>query len=240
MLEAGFWGLVGGAALIVGAAAGLLVRVPFKVIGLVMAFGVGVLFSAVAFELTAEAYDRAGADAVVIGMFAGAVVFFAGDSVIDRYGGHRRKDPAGTQEDASGPALLLGALLDGIPESAAIGMSLVGGGGVGIPFVAAVFLSNVPEGVSATVGMKKRHSPRYILGMWVAVTVASALAAMLGYAVLGGAGDTTHAVVQSFAAGAILTMLTDTMVPEATKHADKTAGLVTALGFTCAFLLSMA
>ena len=99
---------------------------------------------------------------------------------------------------------------------------------------------DVPEGVSATVGMKGRHSTAYILGMWGAVTVASALAAMVGYAVLGGAGDTTHAVVQAFAAGAILTMLTDTMVPEATKHADKVAGVVTALGFTSAFLLSMA
>jgi len=240
VLEAGFWGLVGGAALIVGALASLVVRVPLKVIGLVMAFGVGVLFSAVAFELTAEAYDRAGADAVVIGLSAGAIVFFVGDSVIDRYGGHRRKDPSGVQADASGPALLLGALLDGIPESAAIGMSLVAGGGIGISFVAAVFLSNVPEGVSATEGMKKQHSTTYILGMWVAVAVASGLAAVAGYAVLGGAGDTVHAVVQAFAAGAILTMLTDTMVPEATQHADKTAGLVTALGFTCAFLLSMA
>ena len=109
-----------------------------------------------------------------------------------------------------------------------------------LPFLVAVFLSNVPEGVSATVGMKGHRSTTYILGLWSAVAVASALAAMVGHAVLGGAGDTTHAVVQAFAAGAILTMLTDTMVPEATKHADKVAGLVSALGFTCAFLLSRA
>ena len=84
MLEAAFWGFVGGAALLLGAAVGLVWTVPRRVIGLVMAFGAGVLVSAVAFELTAEAYDRAGADAVVIGLFAGALVFFVGDSAIDR------------------------------------------------------------------------------------------------------------------------------------------------------------
>jgi len=241
VLEAGFWGFVGGAALLVGALAGLYVKVSLRFVGLVMGFGVGVLFSAVSFELTSEAYDRAGADAVVGGMVAGALTFFAGDWLIDRRGGHRRKNPEGPQEDASGPALVLGALLDGIPESAAIGLSLVGGGGVGLPVVAAVFLSNVPESMSASVGMKRAgKSTSYILGLWVAVTAASTAAAMLGYQLLGGAGPTATAVTEAFAAGAILTMLSDTMVPEAVKFARNWVGLVTVLGFAAAFLLSMA
>ncbi len=241
MLEAGFWGFVGGAALIVGALAGLYLRSSLRLIGLVMAFGVGVLFSAVAFELTTEAYDRAGADAVLAGLVAGALTFFVGDWVIDNRGGHRRKNPEGMQDDASGGALVLGALLDGIPESAAIGVSLVGGGGVGLPVVVAVFLSNVPEAMSATSGLKKSgRSTGYVLGLWTAVTAASTVAAMLGFALLGHAGPTATAVVESFAAGAILTMLSDTMLPEAVKYADKWVGLVTVLGFAAAFLLSMA
>ena len=110
-----------------------------------------------------------------------------------------------------------------------------------LPVVAAVFLSNVPESMSASVGMKRAgRSTSYVLGLWVAVTVASTVAAMLGYQLLGGAGPTAVAVTQSFAAGAILTMLSDTMVPEAVKFARNWVGLVTVLGFAAAFLVSMA
>ena len=239
MLEAAFWGFVGGAALFIGAAMALYLHTSMRFVGLVMGFGTGVLFSAVAFELTREAYDKAGADAVVLGLLAGSLVFFAGDWVIDHRGGNRRKSPTGMQPEATGSALVLGALLDGIPESAAIGVSLIGGGGVGIAVVAAVFLSNIPEGLSATSGMKNSgRSTGYILGLWAAVAAASTLAAALGYVLLGGVSPTVVAAVQAFAAGAILTMLSDTMVPEAVKHAGSLVGLVTALGFVCAFLLS--
>jgi len=241
VLEAAFWGFVGGAALFIGAAMALYLHTSMRFVGLVMGFGTGVLISAVAFELTREAYDKAGADAVVLGLLAGSLVFFAGDWVIDHRGGNRRKSPAGMQPEATGSALVLGALLDGIPESAAIGVSLIGGGGVGIAVVAAVFLSNIPEGLSATSGMKASgRSTGYVLGLWAAVAAASTLAAALGYVLLGGVSPAVVAVVQAFAAGAILTMLSDTMVPEAVKHAGSLVGLVTALGFVCAFLLSAA
>lgn len=239
MIEAAFWGLVGGSALILGAVVGLLVPTPPRLVGLVMGFGVGVLISAVAFELTDEAFARGGADAVTAGLLAGAAVFFAGDAWVDARGGHRRKSQHGPAAGAAAGALVLGALLDGIPESAAIGVSLLDGGGVGVAVVVAVFLSNVPEALSASVGLRAAgHSPAYVLGTWGSVTLASVLAAAAGYAVLGDAGDTTLAVTQAFAAGAILTMLADTMVPEAVEHAGKLVGLVTVLGFAAAFLLS--
>lgn len=241
MLEAAWWGFVGGAALLLGAAAGIWLRVSHRLVGLVMGFGAGVLFSAVAFELTREAYASAGAAPVVLGLLAGALVFFAGDWWLDARGGHRRKNPAGPQADAGPMALVLGALLDGIPESAAIGVSLLGGSGVGTAMVAAVFLSNVPEGMSASVGLKATgRTPGRILLLWVGVTLASTLAAALGYGVLGGADETVVAAVQAFAAGAILTMLADTMLPEAVQYAGRLVGLVTALGFMMAFLLSHA
>jgi ZIP family zinc transporter len=241
VLEAAWWGFVGGVALLVGAAMALWLRTSTRFVGLVMGFGTGVLFSAVAFELTREAYDRAGADAVVLGLLAGSLVFFAGDWVLDRRGAERRKSPTGMRADATGGALVLGALLDGIPESAAIGVSLIGGGGVGVAVVAAVFLSNIPEGLSASSGMKASgRSTAYILGLWFAVAAASTAAAALGYALLGGSSPEVIAIVQAFAAGAILTMLSDTMVPEAVKHAGSLVGLVTVLGFVLAFLLSNA
>ncbi|MEO7981907.1 MAG: ZIP family metal transporter, partial [Sporichthyaceae bacterium] len=216
MLLAGFWGLVGGLALVLGAALGVVRTVPARVIGLVMAFGAGVLISALAFELTAEAFRTSGGREVVLGLLGGALTFYVGDLVLDHRGGQGRKRSGGQQAGAAAGGLVLGALLDGIPESVAIGVSLVGGHGVGVAVVAAVFLSNVPEGMSAATGLAKAGRSRsWILLLWVGVAVLSAVAAAVGFAVLGGASASVVAVIQAFAAGAILTMLADTMMPEA-------------------------
>jgi zinc transporter, ZIP family len=239
VLQAAFWGFVGGFALLVGAVVGLMLPASQRTIGLVMAFGAGVLISALAFELTDEAFQRGGADAVAFGLAAGAVAFFAGDWVVDHRGGRHRKRSGGEQSDGSGTAIVVGALMDGIPESVAIGVSLIGGGSVGASVVAAVFLSNVPESLSAATGLHKAgRSTRYILGLWAAVVVTSALASTAGYALLGGASGNVIAAIQAFAAGAILTMLADTMMPEAFEHGGSVVGLVTVLGFSSAFLLS--
>lgn len=242
MLEAAWWGFFGGAALILGGLAGIYLPTSSRTVGMVMGFGAGVLISALAFELTEEAYHDAGGKAVVIGLFGGAIVFYIGDLFIDRRGGHRRKSPTGVPQAGAGSmALVLGALLDGIPESVAIGVSLLGGSTVGLTVVAAVFLSNIPESLSASSGLHAAgRSTRYIMGTWLAVTASATLAAALGYVLLDGADPAVIATIQAFAAGAILTMLSDTMVPEAVEHAGPTVGLVTVLGFTTAFLLSMA
>jgi zinc transporter, ZIP family len=239
VLEATFWGFVGGFALIVGAVAGLTLPTSQRVIGLVMGFGAGVLISAVAFELTSGAYDTGGTDAVAIGLAAGAVSFYVGDAIIDHRGGDGRKRSGGEQAGGSAGALVLGAMMDGIPESVAIGVSLLGGNGVGIAVVAAVFLSNVPESLSAATGLQRAgHSRRWILGLWLGVAVVSAAAAGIGYAALGDASPDLLAFIQAFAAGAILTMLADTMMPEGFEHGGRTVGLVTVLGFALAFFLS--
>jgi zinc transporter, ZIP family len=243
VLEAAWWGFVGGASLLLGALIGLFVRVPTRLVGLVMGFGVGVLISAVAFELTGAAYDRAGAVPVVLGLSAGAAVFYGGDLFIAKRGGRRRKDPTGTDASrttSGASALVLGALLDGTPESAAIGVSLLGGGSVGMAVVLAVFLSNIPEALSASAGMKRDgRSVRYILGLWAAVVLASTISSALGYSLLGSAGPSTLAFIETFAAGAILTMLANTMVPEAVEHAGRAIGLACVVGFIASFLLSM-
>ena len=239
MLEATFWGAVGGVALLVGAVVGLAAKPTQRIVGLIMAFGAGVLISALAFELTDEAFKQGGADSVAFGLAAGALSFFVADTIIDRRGGNHRKRSGGEQSSGSASAIVVGSLMDGIPESVAIGVSLIGGGGVSAAVVAAVFLSNVPESLSAASGLKKAgHSTRWILGLWTAVVVVSALAAGLGNVLLGGASDNLIALIQAFAAGAILTMLADTMMPEAFDHGGSVVGLLTVTGFAAAFLLS--
>ena len=204
----------------------------------VMAFGAGVLLSSVAFELMDEAYGVGGIDAAAPGLLLGAAVFYVADREVNRRGGERRKN-AGDRQGGSAAAIAIGALLDGIPESAAIGISLIEGGGVGIALVAAVFLSNVPEGLSSAAGMKRAgRSPAYVLGLWGAVTLASTLAALLGYLFLAGASGNVVAAIQSFAAGAILTMLASTMMPEAYEEGGPVVGIVTTVGFLLAFFLS--
>lgn len=241
MLTAAFWGFVGGAALLVGAVAGIYLTASKRVVGLVMAFGAGVLISALSFDLTREAYDKGGGFWAATGLATGSLVFFGGDWLVDRRGGHRRKNPSGPQPGAGAAALVLGALLDGIPESAAIGVSLLEGGSVGLAVVAAVFLSNIPESLSASSGMKAAgHSTRYVLGLWLAVTAASTLAAAFGYGLLDGASPVVTAFIEAFAAGAILTMLSDTMLPEAVEYAGSLVGLLSVLGFVGAFLLAVA
>lgn len=204
----------------------------------VMALGAGVLVSSVAFELMDEAYSVGGLDASASGLLLGAAVFYLADREVNRRGGERRKNP-GDRQGGSATAIAIGALLDGIPESAAIGISLIEGNGVGIALVAAVFLSNVPESLSSAAGMKRAgRSPAYVLGLWGAVTLASTLAALLGYLFLAGASGNVVAAIQSFAAGAILTMLASTMMPEAYEDGGPVVGVVTTVGFLLAFVLS--
>jgi ZIP family zinc transporter len=241
VIEAAFWGFVGGAALLIGAAAGLWLPASQRTIGLIMAFGAGVLISALAFELTDEAFRRGGTGVVAGGIALGALSFFVADLIVDRRGGEHRKRSGGEQAGGSATAIVVGALMDGIPESVAIGVSLVGGGGVGATVVAAVFLSNVPESLSAATGLRRAgHSTRYVLGLWSMVVVIAAVSSLAGYALLGDASPGTIGAIQAFAAGAILTMLADTMMPEAFEHGGAVTGLATVLGFSLAFLLSRA
>jgi ZIP family zinc transporter len=237
-LAAGFWGFVGGAWLLLGALVGIYVGASRSLIATVMALGAGVLISSVAFELMDEAYDMGGFDSSSLGLLLGAVAFFFADGEVNRRGGTRRKNPGDKQGD-SATAIAIGALMDSIPESAAIGISLLGGGNISAALVAAVFLSNIPEGLSSAAGMKQSgRSTAHILGLWGGVTLVSALAALLGYFFLDGASKDLIALIQSFAAGAILTMLASTMMPEAYDEGGQLVGLITVVGFLLSFVLS--
>jgi zinc transporter, ZIP family len=241
VLEAGLWGLVAGSSLLIGAVAGLLLQLPRHLIAAIMSFGAGVLVSAVAFDLTAEAYEVGGADSVAGGLAAGAVAFFAGDWYIDRMGGAARKSSGIEQADGTSEAIAFGAALDAVPESAAIGLSVLAAGTVEPALVGAVFLSNVPEALSSTAGsMNAGHDRRRVIGRWAAIVLLSGVSAALGYVLLDGASEDLIAFTQAFAGGAVLCMLADTMFPEAYRAYDQLpqAGLMTVLGFAVAFLLT--
>jgi zinc transporter, ZIP family len=240
VLEALLWGMVGSSSLLIGAILGLRLDIRPRTLGLLMGFGAGTLISAVSFELADEALEQGGASALAAGLAAGALAFFLGDRLIERMGGEPRDGPRGADAASPGLALALGALLDGLPEQAAIGLSLAGGDdeGVGIALVAAIFISNVPEALASASAMRDR--PRQVMWLWLGVAVLTTLASVVGYAVLGDASGWVVGSVQALAAGAILVMLVDAMVPEAVRHGGTPVGLVTVLGFAVAVLISSA
>ena len=236
------WGLLAGSSLVIGAVIAFLIRIPLRVIGLIMGFGAGVLISAVAFDLVEEAAEKSsGSGWVAAGIFAGCLVFYGGDLLIDRLGGGDRKDATGAGEEGGSPlSIVLGTVLDGIPESMVIGLTIYEGGAVGAAYLAAVFISNLPESISSTSGLlASGWKKSRILWMWIAIALVSALASLAGYGLFQNSSPDTVAFVLAFAAGAIITMLADTMMPEAFEHGGKLVGVVTTLGFAVAFTIHL-
>jgi ZIP family zinc transporter len=245
-IQAGLWGLLSGSALLVGALIGWFVPMSRRIIAAIMAFGAGVLISALSFELMDEAWDRGGFPPVAIGFLGGALAYTAANKLLAAWGAKHRKraDPALRHRDKqqnsdNGTALAVGALLDGIPESIVIGVSLLRGGAVGLVAVIAVFLSNIPEGLSSAAGMKAEgRRLGIVMALWAAMAGVAGVAAWFGYVALNGLNPSVVAAVQATAAGAILTMVVDTMVPEAFEGTHDYAGLIAVAGFLAAFALS--
>lgn len=247
-LKAALFGFIGGSALLIGALAGLYLKIPKRVTATIMAFGAGTMICTLAFELMEEAYQKGGFDSVTVGFLVGAILFVVLDWAVNRFGGHHRKDVLAKRyheknpeehREVSGMAIFIGAVLDGIPESVAIGIGLAVGKGFGAIMVIAVFLSNLPEGISGAKSMKDiGKSKTFILSMWVGVTVVCTLSAILGYSLLGHGNPDLIASILALAAGAILAMVTTTMIPEAFDDEGRIAGLATVAGFLLSFILS--
>lgn len=245
-IQAGLWGLLSGSALLIGAAIGWFLPLKQRVIAAIMAFGAGVLISALSFELMDEAWEKGGFTPVAGGFLGGALVYTVANKILAARGAKHRKraDPAKRdsgkpQSNQNGSALAIGALLDGIPESIVIGVSLLRGGAVGLVAVIAVFLSNIPEGLSSSAGMKAEgRSFGFVFAMWAGIAALAGLASWFGYVAFAGVDPAIVAAVQATAAGAILTMVIDTMVPEAFEGTHDYAGIIAVAGFLAAFALS--
>ena len=233
------WGTLAASSLVIGALLALRFQFSLRAIGLIMAFGSGVLISAVAFDLVQEAAEKSSGNGwAIAGLFAGCGVFFGGDWLIDQLGGNKRKDADGGQEDGSSLGIVLGSVLDGIPESMVIGLTIFEGGAVGAAYLAAVFISNLPEAISSTSGLvTSGWLKSRILWMWIGIALVSGVASLAGYGLFQNSSPDTVAFVLTFAAGAILTMLAETMMPEAFQHGGKLVGVATTLGFAVAFTI---
>jgi ZIP family zinc transporter len=229
MLEAGAWGLIAASSLVLGAILSFTGWIGDRPLRLVTAFGSGVLISAVAYDLVEEAaLKSATGTSVAAGFVLGALVFYGVASLVERW----------SSGSSQGTGILIGAALDGIPESVVLGVSLLTGG-VSVAVLAAIFISNLPEGLASSTGLAAAgHGRGQIIGAWLVVVAVSSLVAAFSYGALGGAGPDVIAFMEAFAAGAILTMLADDMIPSAFVAGDKSPGLATALGFALAALLS--
>lgn len=243
-LQSGLWGLVAGLALVIGALIAIYINVPGRLIAAIMAFGSGVLISALSFDLMDEAYKQGGIDSAAIGFISGAAIFTGINYLLSLKGAKHRKrsndqQPKESESQGSGLALAVGSLIDGIPESIVIGLSMLHGGNVSTVAVIAIFLSNLPEGLSSSAGMKKAgRSVRYILLVWISIAIISGIASLAGFTVFKNFSQGVIAASMSLAAGAILAMIVDTMIPEAFEKTHNFAGLITVVGFLIAFFLT--
>jgi zinc transporter, ZIP family len=240
MGEAFVWGLVAGLSLVVGGSIARRLPISRRMLGLIMAFGAGVLISAVAYELVHEVFETSAGDGgIAIGLLAGSTVFFVGELLIDRLSGSDERSGVEGHAAEAGRAITLGIILDGIPESFVLGLTVLETGTVSAAFLVAVFISNLPESIAATtaLGRAGRDTAR-IMRFWVLVALGFAVTSLAGYVLLDSASPRTVAFVLAFAGGAVLTMLANTMMPEALHHGGKVAGFVTTLGFGVAFAIS--
>jgi ZIP family zinc transporter len=238
MTEALFWGGAAASTLLLGAVIAYVADPSRRVIAVVMAVGSGLLLGSVAYELVGDALETQSLGSVALLLLLGAGVFAAGDWIIDQRGGAARKDPSGEQETGSPLAIVLGSVLDGIPESFVLGLTVLQGG-VSVGLLVAVGLSNLPEGMASSSGLDAAGWPRRkVVLMWLAVIVVSAISAALGYAILGAEGERTGALAQAFAGGALLAMLADTMLPESYAVEGVLTGPLVVAGFAIALALA--
>ncbi len=236
MWSAAMWGAVSGSAVFVGAILAMVFHLSGKMIGYVMAFGTGVLIGAAAYELLGDYVEKGEILSVSIGFMIGAITFTLLNSYISKRGAGERKR-SGSQGEG-GFSIFIGTVMDAIPESIMIGASLLAGPSVSWMLVAAIFISNIPEGLSSTTGLKKGGYPAWkIYVLWIAVILISALASFCGYVFLSAAPESIMGGIAAFAAGGIIAMVSSTMMPEAYENSGPSTGLITAFGLLLSLIL---
>jgi ZIP family zinc transporter len=229
------WGALAASSLVIGALLGLVRAWPDRLVGLVLAFGAGALISAVSFDLAEEGARLGDRGFLGLGLAAGAITYFTINRMVGR---PRRSDDRGGAGPA-GTSLALGAFLDGIPEQAVLGIGIAAGEGVSVGLLVAIFVSNLPEAIGSSTEMRAAGTrPRAIRRLWLLVALICASATVAGYAIADNVSGNVNAAVDGFAAGALLVMLVDSMIPDAVRKGGDVSGLVTVFGFAVAAALS--
>lgn len=227
--------------LVIGATAGAFLKVKEKYLGIVSAFGAGALIAALTLGLMEESFRLGGLDNSIIGFIIGGLLFVIGDFLIIRIGGRTHRRVYDVESSATGWGIVLGAILDGIPESIALGISLFLNPSVGLLVLVGIILNNLPEALSSGYDLKKYHKSRKtIIGTWIIVAIIGMIFVILGNTVFAGVTSHVTATFESIAAGAILAMLASTMMPEAYQESGPWASMATVSGFLVIFILSKA
>ncbi|MET3941227.1 ZIP family zinc transporter [Paenibacillus sp. PvP094] len=243
MWAAFMWGGISASAVVIGALAALFLKIPKRVIGWIMAFGTGTLIGAASFELIGDALNDGGIIPTAIGFTAGAVVYTLFDLLISSKGGAGRKRSAHLKTGDSGQSglgIFAGTVMDAIPESIMLGASLLTGKGVSVVLIVSIFVSNIPEGLSSTVGLRgNQYSKSRIIVMWLGVLLISALAALCGYLFLEQLPDEMAAAIGAFAGGGIIAMICSTMMPEAFEEGGPVVGFIASMGLLVSLLLDL-
>ncbi|KEZ47916.1 MULTISPECIES: ZIP family metal transporter [Metabacillus] len=239
MLQAALWGAFAGSSILLGALLGIYKEIPRRILGWIMSFGTGVLIGAASFELLRESVDDGGLMTASAGFIIGSLTFTISELLITKKGGSDRKRSDKNPENHSGVSIFIGTVIDAIPESVIIGVSLLQENAVSFLMVTAVFISNFPEGLSSSVGLRKDgYSKKKILLMWLIVLVLSSLSSFLGYTLLQQAGPAVIAGIGAFAAGGIIAMVASTMMPEAFEEGGPVVGFIASIGVLASLILS--
>jgi ZIP family zinc transporter len=239
MLSAAMWGGIAGSSLVLGALLGIYKDIPNKVAAFVMAFGTGVLIGAATFELLSDATKDGGILYPSIGFLVGATLFILAELFISKKGGQERKRSKENPTSHSGMAIFIGSVIDAIPESVIIGVSLLENKTVSWVIVIAIFISNFPEGLSSSIGLKKDgYRKGKILFLWLVVMLLSSVSALLGYALIDPSSTLVVTFIGAFAAGGIFAMVSSTMLPEAFEEGGPIVGFISALGLLTALILT--
>jgi len=244
-LGAAGWGLLSASGLLIGAVGGYYAALPHTAIARAMTFASGVLLAVVAVDPVINARGAASLHWTVIGLLCGAAVFSSVNWLLSRRGAQHRKrcgecveQPEEEQQPGSGLAIAAGTFLDGVPEGVVLGLSVLHHGAPGLGTVAAFFLANIPEALSSSAGMRRAgRSSRYVFGLWIGITLTIGLAAAVAAVVLRGTGPAVRGTVEAFAAGAILALVSETMIPEAFHESPQFNGLLVVIGFVALLVL---
>ena len=236
------WGLAAASGLLVGTILGLISRLPHRAIAAIMSVGAGLLLSAASINVVSEALMLAGAASVVGGMIGGAAIFsIANAALVDandrKRCGECKPQPSEADAPGSGTSIALGTALDAVPEALVLGVALRAGE-PDLALVMALALSNLPEALSGTAGMRlASRSTVYVLSLWSTITVGTAAMTALAFYALIDLGPDATAILKAFGAGALIAMAAETLIPEAFHNGPRYSGVFAAAGFATLILL---